>query len=575
MAYSFFKRQNTEVKWPAANEDGIAAFKEFYDCESFEECLHTWERVCDGANVSRGGRFSEFFPYLKAAYKDVLPYKYKEIWKIIEKKAGQPLYERNTIGQIERNRVLVVGAGPVGLRTAIEAQLLGARVVLIERRPRFTRNNVLKLWKFLLDDLKSLGVKKFYGKFATGSINHINIRSLQLVLSKICLMMGVIIYAPCKFVRLAEPVLTEEGSLIAGWKAEFESENNAADSYIFDVIVGASGKNCVLDGFNRFSLDARLAIAITANFENRWSPEEQAVEEIGGLSRQYDQDFFKEMHEETGVDLENIVYYKDQVHYFVMTAKKESLLTMGVLKENIPDEEGPGGRGKILHPSNVDKEKLMEYAKRAALFSTERRSAKLPHTDWVMLPRGENGTPDCCIFDFTNLYAAKVAARVNVRNGQPLLAAIVGDSLLEPFWPEGTGCARGFLSALDAGWMIRDWFLGKKNPLKILAEREMTRSILNQTTDGNLHQKFKNYTLDPTTRYKMIPKKYDKDEKILKFYDSDNPDELKFLGERFKEKKFFDNAQHKGILKSFRAKLKRGTSTNTSTKDSTTKSTKK
>ena len=49
----------------------------------------------------------------------------------------------------------------------------------MERRPKFTRNNVLKLWKFLLNDLKSLGAKKFYGKFATGSINHINIRTLQ------------------------------------------------------------------------------------------------------------------------------------------------------------------------------------------------------------------------------------------------------------------------------------------------------------------------------------------------------------------------------------------------------------
>ena len=65
--------------------------------------------------------------------------------------------------------------------------------------------------------------------------------------------------------------------------------------------------------------------------------------------------------------------------------------------------------------------------------------------------------------------------RVTVRKGQPLLGIIVGDSLLEPFWPEGTGCARGFLSAMDAGWMKRDWFLGQKNPLKILAEREMTR----------------------------------------------------------------------------------------------------
>ena len=31
------------------------------------------------------------------------------------------------------------------------------------------------------------------------------------------------------------------------------------------------------------------------------------------MLRQYDQDFFKEMHQETGVDLENIVYYKDEV----------------------------------------------------------------------------------------------------------------------------------------------------------------------------------------------------------------------------------------------------------------------
>jgi hypothetical protein len=37
----------------------------------------------------------------------------------------------------------------------------------------------LKLWKFLIDDLKSLGAKKFYGKFSAGAINHVNIRTLQ------------------------------------------------------------------------------------------------------------------------------------------------------------------------------------------------------------------------------------------------------------------------------------------------------------------------------------------------------------------------------------------------------------
>lgn len=33
----------------------------------------------------------------------------------------------------------------------------------------------------------------------------------------------------------------------------------------------------------------------------------------------------------TGIDLENIVYYKDNTHYFVMTAKKQSLLDKGVI----------------------------------------------------------------------------------------------------------------------------------------------------------------------------------------------------------------------------------------------------
>jgi len=553
MVFSF--KKDPTVKWPAAPPEGIEAFKKFYEADTLEEVLDSFHVVCDSANLERGGRYKEFFPLLKSSYQDALPYKYKEIFNILEKKAGQKLYGGNSLSE-ERNRVLIVGAGPVGLRTAVEAQLLGARTVLIERRPKFTRNNVLKLWKFLVQDLKSLGAKKFFGKFSIGSINHVNIRTLQIILTKVCCMLGVIIYAPCAFMGITEPVLEEEGSLIAGWKAKYGQENQEAESFVFDVIIGASGKNCVIDGFSRYSLDAKLAIAITANFVNHWSHDENEVEEIGGLGRQYDQDFFKEMHQETGVDLENIVYYKDEVHYFVMTAKKESLLATGVLKENIPDDDGPQGRGKILQSSNIDKEKLMEYAKNAALFATERKSKKLPHTEWSMLPRGPNGTPDVCIFDFTNLYAARVAARVTVRKGQPLLAAIVGDSLLEPFWPEGTGCARGFLSAMDAGWMLRDWFIGKKNPLKILAEREMTRSILNQTTDGNIQQKFKDFRIDPTTRYKVIPKKFDKT-RITNYYDSDNPEEVAFLDERFKEKKFFDNSEHKGILRKFRSKFKK------------------
>ena len=43
---------------------------------------------------------------------------------------------------------------------------------------------------------------------------------------------------------------------------------------------------------------------------------------------------------------------------------------------------------------------------------------------------------------------------------------------MEPFWPEGTGCARGFLSSMDAGWMFRRWVQARHNPLDIICERE-------------------------------------------------------------------------------------------------------
>ena len=53
--------------------------------------------------------------------------------------------------------------------------------------------------------------------------------------------------------------------------------------------------------------------------------------EISGVAFIFNQKFFKELYEVTGIDLENIVYYKDDTHYFVMTAKKHSLLDKGVL----------------------------------------------------------------------------------------------------------------------------------------------------------------------------------------------------------------------------------------------------
>ena len=98
---------------------------------------------------------------------------------------------------------------------------------------------------------------------------------------------------------------------------------------------------CVQSGFRRKEFRGKLAIAITANFMNRNTTAEAKVEEISGVAFIFNQRFFQELRDTTGVDLENIVYYKDDTHYFVMTAKKQSLLEKGVILRVTAHTDGP------------------------------------------------------------------------------------------------------------------------------------------------------------------------------------------------------------------------------------------
>ena len=78
-------------------------------------------------------------------------------------------------------------------------------------------------------------------------------------------------------------------------------------------MICATGRKVPIQGFERKSLDAKMSIAITANFVNSNTLEERRVEEIAGLSKQYDQAFFRDLEREQGIRLENIVYYKVKI----------------------------------------------------------------------------------------------------------------------------------------------------------------------------------------------------------------------------------------------------------------------
>ncbi|XP_062246041.1 F-actin-monooxygenase mical2b isoform X3 [Platichthys flesus] len=426
--------------------------------------------------------YSSFYSSLKAA---VSTWKVKALWTKLDKRAQHKVY--NNSKACPGTRCLIIGGGPCGLRTAIELALLGCKVVVIEKRDTFSRNNVLHLWPYTIHDLRGLGAKKFYGKFCAGAIDHISIRQLQLMLLKVSLILGVEIHVNVEFVKLVEPP-AEQTDDSPGWRAEVRPASHPVSDLVIDVVIGADGRKYTLDGFRRKEFRGKLAIAITANFVNRNTTAEAKVEEISGVAFIFNQKFFLELREETGIDLENIVYYRDNTHYFVMTAKKQSLLDKRVILNDYIETE------RLLSPDNVNQEALHSYAREAADFGT---NYQLPSLDFAI---NHYGQPDVAMFDFTSMYASENAALIREKHGHQLLVSLVGDSLLEPFWPMGTGCARGFLAAFDTAWMVKGWAQGR-SPLEVLAERESIYRLLPQTTTENISKNFEQYAIDPATRY--------------------------------------------------------------------------
>uniref|UniRef100_A0A8C6T1Y1 F-actin monooxygenase n=1 Tax=Neogobius melanostomus TaxID=47308 RepID=A0A8C6T1Y1_9GOBI len=494
----------------AAGGDGVnqshVLFDKFVQGSTCKGTLKAFQELCDHLDVKP--RDSKVF-YHKLKSK-VNYWKAKALWAKLDKRACLKEYKKGRA--CANSKCLIIGAGPCGLRTAIELAFLGAKVVLLEKRDAFSRNNVLHLWPFTIQDLRGLGAKKFYGKFCAGAIDHISIRQLQLMLLKVALLLGVEIHVNVEFKGLIEPPEDQEPERI-GWRADIHPRTHPVNELEFDVIIGADGRRNTLPGFRRKEFRGKLAIAITANFINRHTTAEAKVEEISGVAFIFNQKFFQDLREATGIDLENIVYYKDDTHYFVMTAKKQSLLEKGVILHDYADTE------MLLSRANVDQAALLSYAREAADFSTNHQ---LPTLDFAI---NHYGQPDVAMFDFTCMYASENAALVRQRHGHKLLVALVGDSLLEPFWPMGTGIARGFLAAMDSAWMVKSWAQGKSS-LEVLAERESIYRLLPQTTPENVSKNFSHYSVDPITRYPNICLSFLKPSQVQHLYDTGESREI-------------------------------------------------
>ena len=68
------------------------------------------------------------------------------------------------------------------------------------------------------------------------------------------------------------------------------------------------------------------------------------------------------------------------------------------------------------------------------------------------------------IADFTNQGSSKQAGKGRERRGSGHPSGLRGDSLVEPFGPEGLGISKGFLSVFDTAWMAKRFKKGSEDP---------------------------------------------------------------------------------------------------------------
>ncbi|KAI1715248.1 [F-actin]-methionine sulfoxide oxidase MICAL3 [Ditylenchus destructor] len=406
-------------------------FEQFAQASTFRAIQQTFFQLCTTMDIDMSNA-SEIYEKIRELDRGKSYSKADKLWTLIDKRRNQPVYCSQKA--CNRLNILIVGAGPCGLRAAIEYALLGAHVVVVEQRDKFSRNNVLHLWDFVIQDLKALGAKIFYPKFCTGSIDHISIRRLQCLLLKVALVLGVQVHENINFLGLIEPPKDQSGRG-CGWRANIQPHDHILSEYEYDVIVGADGKRNTIPGFPRQVVRGKVAIGITANFVNGRTPMEEKQK--------------------------------------------------GVIKQDYEDI------ATLLSPDNVDQEMLCKYAAQAADFAT---NGKLPQLVFAQNARSQ---PDVAMFDFTALYSAVYSTRLLERNSKHLILTIVGDSLHEPFWPTGSGIGRGFLGAFDSAWMLRSFGLNKAGPTEIIAERENIYKFLAQTTKENMCKQISEYTVEP------------------------------------------------------------------------------
>lgn len=134
------------------------------------------------------------------------------------KTAAESTAASSSGGDARFNEILVCGAGPVGLRAACELALLGFRVTVVEKRPNFSRANILTFWDETMSDILALGAKSYFPSLKpTGNQKVMGTRQIQVCLLKTLLLFGGVVHYGMEICGLMPPSGGDK------WRASFRS----------------------------------------------------------------------------------------------------------------------------------------------------------------------------------------------------------------------------------------------------------------------------------------------------------------------------------------------------------------
>jgi len=241
-----------------------------------------------------------------------------------------------------------------------------------------------------------------------------------------------------------EKAMTSDGAILRDQAALPEEIKHVIP---FDSLVVAEGESSKLIrnlGFDRYVTRFAPAIGIIVNCNfNRNNSEEKKLKEFVVYRSQADwkQTCLGKL-SESGVDVENMEYMKFSTHFIVVTAKKDSLFKFGVLKENKPVISD------ALHRDNIDFDRLHAFARHLAT------AAGVPVTAELSAAHGVNIFDFSCKGQLTKPLSTLIPKNDTNENVHHPLVLPIGDTLVNPFWPQGLGVNRGFHSSLDAVWTV-------------------------------------------------------------------------------------------------------------------------